>query len=84
MPDKIYDIAVIGGGPSGYIAAAQASELGASVILFESDKLGGTCLNYGCIPTKSYLKTAEILKNMYLSEDRGISFDKNSKRLSSN
>ncbi len=81
MPDKIYDIAVIGGGPSGYIAAAQASELGASVILFESDKLGGTCLNYGCIPTKSYLKTAEILKNMYLSEDRGISFDKNSLKI---
>ena len=49
-----YDIAVIGGGPAGYIAAVRGAQLGAEVVLFEKDVLGGTCLNRGCIPTKTF------------------------------
>ena len=52
-------VCVIGGGPAGYTASIRASQLGAKVILIERNELGGTCLNKGCIPTKSLLKTAE-------------------------
>lgn len=55
----MYDIAVIGGGPGGYVAAIRAAQLGARVLLAEKDKLGGVCLNRGCIPTKTLLKSAE-------------------------
>lgn len=54
-----YDIAVIGGGPGGYVAAIRAAQLGAKVLLVEKEKLGGVCLNWGCIPTKTLLKSAE-------------------------
>ena len=70
--EKKYDIAVVGGGPAGYVAAIKASMLGASVVLFERQELGGTCLNRGCIPTKSYLKTAEILTQIREAHERGI------------
>lgn len=66
------DVAVIGGGPAGYIAAIRAAQLGGSVILFERDTVGGTCLNRGCIPTKSYLKTTEYLHHIHSAKDRGI------------
>ena len=62
-----YDIAVIGGGPAGYIAAVRGAQLGAEVVLFEKDVLGGTCLNRGCIPTKTYLKGAEIIHHIPVS-----------------
>ncbi len=55
-----YDIAVIGGGPGGYTAAAKAAGAGFSVVLFEKDELGGTCLNRGCMPTKALLHGAEV------------------------
>jgi len=58
---KSADICVIGGGPGGYVAAIRASQLGAKVILVEKDKLGGNCLNRGCIPTKALVRSAEIL-----------------------
>ena len=67
-----FDIAIVGGGPGGYVAAIKASQLGYSVCLFEEDKLGGVCLNWGCIPTKSLLHSAEFIeksKNYGLSED---------------
>ena len=64
-----YDLAVIGGGPAGYIKGAQ---LGDKVILFERDALGGTCLNRGCIPTKTYLKTAEVIESIRGAASRGI------------
>ena len=67
-----YDIAVIGGGPAGYIAAISGAQMGASVILFEKSVLGGTCLNRGCIPTKTYLKGAEIIHHIRMSERYGI------------
>lgn len=67
-----YKIAVLGGGPAGYVAAIKAATLGASVVLFERQRLGGTCLNRGCIPTKTYLKTAEMLTHIREGHKRGI------------
>jgi len=61
MTDK-YDISIIGGGPGGYVAAIKASQLGMKVALFEEDRLGGVCLNWGCIPTKSLLHSAEFIE----------------------
>jgi dihydrolipoamide dehydrogenase len=63
---KNYNIAVLGGGPGGYVAAIRAAQLGLKTVIVEKDNLGGVCLNWGCIPTKSLLKNAEIydlLKN---------------------
>lgn len=67
-----YDVAVIGGGPAGYVAAIRAAQLGAKVIIFEKDTVGGTCLNRGCIPTKTYLKTAEYIHHIDAAASRGI------------
>lgn len=63
MADK-YDIAVLGGGPGGYVAAIRAAQLGFKTAVIDKDKLGGICLNWGCIPTKSLLKNAEIYDNV--------------------
>ncbi len=57
-------ILIIGGGPGGYVAAIRAAQLGADVVLVEKDRVGGTCLNRGCIPTKTYYKTAELMHQM--------------------
>ncbi|UYO63451.1 dihydrolipoyl dehydrogenase [Acetobacterium wieringae] len=70
-----FDVAVIGGGPGGYVAAIKASQLGGSVILFEKDAVGGTCLNRGCIPTKTYVKTAEYIKHIKNARVRGVHFE---------
>ncbi|MDR1894960.1 MAG: dihydrolipoyl dehydrogenase [Spirochaetales bacterium] len=67
-----FDVAVIGGGPAGYVAALKAASLGASTALVEKDAPGGTCLNRGCIPTKTYLKTAEIIHEIGGAARRGI------------
>ena len=69
---EIYDVVVIGGGPAGYVAAIKASQLGGKVALVEKDVVGGTCLNRGCIPTKTYLKNAEILETIHQAGQRGI------------
>lgn len=71
MTEK-YDVAVIGGGPAGYVSAIKAAMLGGKVILFEKDTVGGTCLNRGCIPTKSYIKTAETIEEIRSAGMRGI------------
>tara|TARA_B100000029_G_scaffold478620_1_gene524903 strand:+ start:3900 stop:5276 length:1377 start_codon:yes stop_codon:yes gene_type:complete len=71
----IYDIAIIGGGPGGYVAAIRAAKLGKRIILVESNELGGICLNWGCIPTKSLLKNAEILEFIQNSSKFGIDID---------
>ncbi len=55
-----FDLVILGGGSGGYAAAFRASELGLSVALIERDKVGGTCLHYGCIPTKALLHAAEL------------------------
>ena len=67
-----YDVVVIGGGPAGYVAAIKAAQLGGKVALVEQDVVGGTCLNRGCIPTKTYLKNAEILDTIRHAAQRGI------------
>ena len=59
-----YDLIVIGGGPAGYVGAIRAAQLGKSVICIEKERLGGTCLNWGCIPTKALLKNAEVYNTM--------------------
>jgi dihydrolipoamide dehydrogenase len=67
-----YDIIIIGGGPGGYVAAIKAAQLGAKVAVIEKDRLGGVCLNWGCIPTKSLLISAKLYKNILKSKDFGI------------
>ena len=67
-----YDLAVIGGGPGGYTAAAAVAQAGLQVVLFEKDLLGGTCLNRGCIPTKAMLHTAEIWSEMQQADTVGL------------
>ena len=69
---KNYDIIVIGGGPGGYVAAIRAAQLNKKVALVESNHLGGICLNWGCIPTKSLLKNAEVLELIKNSKKYGI------------
>ena len=56
----MYDLAIIGGGPGGYVAAQRAGAAGLSVVLFEKKSLGGVCLNEGCIPTKTLLYSAKL------------------------
>lgn len=68
----IYDVAIIGGGPGGYVAAIKASQKGLKTILFEKESLGGVCLNKGCIPTKALLKSASIYNNARNSKQFGI------------
>lgn len=72
MANIKYSVAVIGGGPAGYVAAIRAAQLGSAVILFEKDQVGGTCLNRGCIPTKTYIKTAEMIHGIHTAADHGI------------
>lgn len=67
-----YDLAVLGGGPGGYMAALTGSRLGASVALIEENDLGGTCLNYGCIPTKALLQTVRLYREMKRAHTFGI------------
>jgi len=59
-----YDLAIIGGGPGGYVAAIRAAQLGAKVVLFEGGDLGGTCLNRGCIPTKTLLQSVKVWQEL--------------------
>ena len=67
-----FDIAIIGGGPGGYVAAIKAAQMGAKAVLFEKEHLGGTCLNKGCIPTKTLLKSAAVYDEIKSSEKYGI------------
>jgi len=71
----IWDVAVIGGGPGGYVAAISAAQKGAKVCVIEADNIGGTCLNYGCIPTKALYKNAEVLHTIRNSESFGVKID---------
>jgi len=72
MAERQYDVTIIGGGPGGYVAAIRAAQLGLKVGLVERDKLGGICLNWGCIPSKALLKSAELYNTFKRSEDYGI------------
>ncbi len=68
-----YDLLVVGGGPGGYVAAIRASQLGLRTALLEKEDIGGVCLNWGCIPTKSLLRNAEVLSLFKRAEEFGIS-----------
>ena len=67
-----YDIIVIGSGPGGYVTAIRASQLGFKTALVEKESLGGVCLNWGCIPTKALLKSAQVFDYLKHSKDYGI------------
>jgi dihydrolipoamide dehydrogenase len=74
--DLQVDILIIGGGPGGYTAAIRAAQLGFSVALAEGAELGGVCLNWGCIPTKSLLHTADVLREIHSANELGIEVGK--------
>ena len=67
-----YDLVVIGSGPGGYVAAIRASQLGMKVGVVEKAELGGICLNWGCIPTKALLKSAQVYEYLTHAKDYGI------------
>ncbi|MBL24374.1 MAG: dihydrolipoyl dehydrogenase [Rhodospirillaceae bacterium] len=73
MAGKQYDIVVIGGGPGGYVAAIRAAQLKLKTAVIEGNHLGGICLNWGCIPTKALLRSAEIFHHIQHAEDFGLS-----------
>lgn len=75
MADNEFDILVLGGGSAGYAAALRGVQLGFSVALIEKDKLGGTCLHWGCIPTKAYLHSAELVSEAQSSEKYGVTIE---------
>ena len=75
MPNQ-YDVIIIGGGPAGYVCAIRAAQLGLTTAVVERDKLGGVCVNIGCIPTKALLHTAELWSFANHSADEGITIEK--------
>ncbi|MBI4868940.1 MAG: dihydrolipoyl dehydrogenase [Candidatus Wallbacteria bacterium] len=75
MGETVFDLVVIGAGPGGYVAAIRASQLGMKAAIVERDQLGGICLNWGCIPSKSLLKAAEVYRMVKDASDFGISCD---------
>ncbi|MGC1486311.1 MAG: FAD-dependent oxidoreductase, partial [Albidovulum sp.] len=73
MAAKTFDMVVIGAGPGGYVAAIRAAQLGLSVAIVEREHLGGICLNWGCIPTKALLRSAEVFHLMQRAKEFGLS-----------
>ena len=76
MADTSFDIIIIGSGPGGYVTAIRAAQLGFKTAIVERDYLGGICLNWGCIPTKALLRSAEIYHYMQHAKDYGLSAEK--------
>ena len=75
MAETSFDVVVIGGGPGGYVAAIRAAQLGLKTAVVESQHLGGICLNWGCIPTKALLRSADIFHSMQHAKEFGLSAD---------
>jgi dihydrolipoamide dehydrogenase len=75
MADTNFDLAVIGAGPGGYVAAIRAAQLGLKTVIVEREHLGGICLNWGCIPTKALLRTAELYHQMGRAAEFGLACD---------
>jgi dihydrolipoamide dehydrogenase len=76
MEKKDYKLAIIGSGPGGYVAALRAGQLGLDTVLIEKEALGGTCLNWGCIPTKAFVRSAEVFSDIQNAKDFGINVEK--------
>ncbi len=76
MSAQTFDIAVIGGGPGGYVAAIRAAQLGFNTVVIERAELGGICLNWGCIPTKALLRSSELYHMMHRAEEFGLKVEK--------
>jgi dihydrolipoamide dehydrogenase len=76
MADSNFDVIVIGAGPGGYVTAIRAAQLGLKTAVVEREHLGGICLNWGCIPTKALLRSAEIYRNMHHAKEYGLSCEK--------
>jgi len=76
LADSQYDLVVVGAGPGGYVAAIRAAQLGLNVACVEEDKLGGVCLNTGCIPTKALLSSAALVNELKDAERHGITFSR--------
>ncbi|EUJ64362.1 dihydrolipoamide dehydrogenase [Listeria fleischmannii FSL S10-1203] len=72
---KEYDVVVLGGGTGGYVAAISAAKNGLSVAVVEKDKLGGTCLHRGCIPSKALLRSAEVFQTVKKAEEFGVTVE---------
>jgi dihydrolipoamide dehydrogenase len=75
MAAKAFDLAVIGAGPGGYVAAIRGAQLGLSVAIVERENLGGICLNWGCIPTKALLRSSEVFHLMHRAKEFGLKAD---------
>ncbi len=75
MADTDFDIIIIGSGPGGYVTAIRAAQLGFKTAIVERDYLGGICLNWGCIPTKALLRSAEIFHYLQHAKDYGLSVE---------
>jgi dihydrolipoamide dehydrogenase len=73
MAEQSFDVIVIGAGPGGYVTAIRAAQLGFKTAIVERDYLGGICLNWGCIPTKALLRSAEIFHYLKHAKDYGLS-----------
>ena len=73
---KSYDIIVLGSGPGGYVSAIRASQLGLKTAIIEKESLGGVCLNWGCIPTKALLKSAQVFEYLKNADQYGLSASK--------
>jgi dihydrolipoamide dehydrogenase len=73
MAGQSFDVVVLGAGPGGYVAAIRASQLGQKVAIIERENLGGICLNWGCIPTKALLRSAEVFHLMHRAKEFGLS-----------
>jgi dihydrolipoamide dehydrogenase len=74
MPNRQFDLVIIGSGPGGYVAAIRAAQLGLKTAVIERDKIGGVCLNWGCIPTKALLKSAEVFHHAKNAGEFGINY----------
>jgi dihydrolipoamide dehydrogenase len=70
-----FDVIVIGSGPGGYVTAIRSAQLGLKTAIVERDKLGGICLNWGCIPTKALLRSADVYRNMQHAKEFGLSVE---------
>src|SRR5436853_3314638 len=76
MVDTKFDVIIIGSGPGGYVAAIRAAQLGFKTAIVERECLGGICLNWGCIPTKALLRSAEIFHYMQHAKAYGLTAEK--------